>query len=65
MSATEKTQKVSFNVTIEVDPAMWDLAYGTGTSAKQIRDDVRSHFVYVIRDGGAGDGAILGVTERY
>lgn len=60
-----KTQKVTLSVTIEVDPEAWDLAYGTGTSAKEIRDDVRSYYINVIQSGGAGDGAVRGVVSKH
>jgi hypothetical protein len=60
-----KTQKVTLSVTIEVDVEAWDLAYGRGTSAEEIRDDVRSYFINVIRAGEAGDGAVVAVTDKY
>jgi hypothetical protein len=60
-----KTQKVTLSVTIEIDPEAWDLAYGTGTSTTEIRDDVRSYFINVIQAGGAGDGAVRAVTSKY
>jgi hypothetical protein len=35
--------KVKITLTVDIDPAAWDLNYGTGTSAKDIREDVKSH----------------------
>lgn len=60
-----KTQKVTFSVTIEVDVEGWDMAYATGTSAKEIRDDVRAYFVNTLQAGDAGDGSIKSVTPRW
>jgi hypothetical protein len=35
--------KVSVTLSLDVDPAAWDLAYGTGTEAKAVREDVRQY----------------------
>lgn len=32
--------KVRLTVTLDIDPEAWDLAYGTGTDRKSIREDV-------------------------
>ena len=36
--------KVKITLTVNINPDAWDLNYGTGTTAKAIREDVR---VYV------------------
>jgi hypothetical protein len=65
----EKLVKVNLNVTLEVDPAEWDLAYGTGVEAAVVREDVREHIINLLNElttgnHGAGDGAIKRVTPR-
>lgn len=64
-SAKPRLQTVTFSVAIEVDPQEWDLAYGSGTSVKEIREDVRRYFVNTIQQCGAADGAVKNVKERY
>ena len=64
------TIKINFNVTVEVDPEEWDEAYGQGSEAKVVREDVREHLLYRLQeltsgDHGAGDGAIKTVTPRW
>jgi hypothetical protein len=34
--------KVKITFTVDIDPEVWDLNYGTGTSAKAIREDVQN-----------------------
>lgn len=34
--------KVKFDTTVDIDPELWDMNFGTGTQAKDVREDVRS-----------------------
>lgn len=34
--------RIKVEVTVEVDTSAWSRSYGTGTSAKEVRGDVRS-----------------------
>jgi hypothetical protein len=36
--------EVTVTLKIKVDVEAWDCEYGTGTSAKAVRDDVKSYF---------------------
>jgi hypothetical protein len=45
--------KVKITLTVDIDPVAWDLNYYTGTGAKEIREDVKSHI----------EGSILGHLE--
>jgi hypothetical protein len=42
--------KVSMTVTFTIDPEAWDQAYGTGTDAAAIREDVRDYFTNYLRE---------------
>jgi hypothetical protein len=39
------TIKVPVTLTLDIDPQMWDLAFGTGTDEAAVRDDVRAYLV--------------------
>jgi hypothetical protein len=36
-------QRISVSVTLEVDPEEWDREYGNGSSAKEVREDVKGY----------------------
>jgi hypothetical protein len=42
--------KVRVEVTLEVDPEVWDLNYGTGTEARFVREDVKSYVQNMVAD---------------
>jgi hypothetical protein len=44
-----KTVKIRVPLTIEVDPAEWDLIYGSGKSAAEIREDVRAYVLNAVQ----------------
>lgn len=55
--------KVPISVTLEVSREDWDLAYGTGTAAADVKENVRDHIINMLCEltsgnAGAGDGAI-------
>lgn len=61
--------KVPINVTLEVSREDWNLAYGTGTVAADVKENVQEHILNMLNDltsgnSGAGDGAIKTVTPR-
>lgn len=61
---------ITLPVTLRVSRSEWDLAYGTGTDADVVRDNVREHLLNLLDaltagDSGAGDGAIKTVTPRW
>jgi hypothetical protein len=35
--------RISVTLSLDVDPEAWDLEYGTGTAAKDVRADVQAH----------------------
>lgn len=37
--------KVRLVFNVDVDPAEWDLAYGTGTRSRDVVDDIRRYFL--------------------
>ncbi len=40
--------KVKITLTVDIDPVLWDMNYGTGTSAKSVREDVQRDAEYAI-----------------
>jgi hypothetical protein len=61
--------KIPINVTLDVSRKEWDLAYGTGTVAADVKEDVREHILNMLHEltsgnSGSGDGAIKNVTPR-
>jgi hypothetical protein len=51
--------KVKITVTVDIDPEVWDLNYGTGTSAKAIREDVQRDAEYAIQSHFEQVGVLL------
>lgn len=51
--------KVNVNITVDIDPVIWDRNYGTGTEAKFVREDVKSYLYQLVavelRELGLGD----------
>ena len=43
-----EAMKVRISLTVEVDAEGWDMDYGTGTSAKAVREDVQAWVVNTI-----------------
>ena len=41
--------RVKITLTVNIDPDAWDLNYGTGTSAKAIREDVQTYIETTVR----------------
>lgn len=42
--------KIAVNLTIEIDPDEWDLAYGNGTNRREVARDVKEYVKHAIRD---------------
>jgi hypothetical protein len=62
--------RISIPAVLEVSRSEWDQAYGTGTGAIEVRDNVREHILNMLHEltsgnSGAGDGAIKTVTPRW
>jgi hypothetical protein len=55
----EINMKVKVTVTVDIDPEVWDLNYGTGTSAKAIREDVQRDAEYAIQSHFEQVGVLL------
>lgn len=52
--------KVVLKLAVEVDPEKWDLAYGTGTAYKAVRDDVLTYVVGQVQySPAAEEGGIV------
>lgn len=47
--------KVSITLSVDVDVDAWDLAYGTGTKAKAVREDVRQYVLALVQNSAAAD----------
>ena len=47
--------KVRVTLSLNVDPEAWDLAYGTGTDAAAVREDVKSYVVTYIQQSAAAE----------
>ena len=45
--------RVKISITVEVDSAEWDLEYGTGTKAADVREDVIDYVRGMIEDAPA------------
>jgi hypothetical protein len=45
--------KVFVTLSIDVDAAAWDAAYGTGTAAGAVRDDVRRYVLTQVQESAA------------
>lgn len=55
--------KVTVTLSLDVDPAAWDLAYGTGTAAKDVREDVRAYILNAVQGTApVEEGGIVDVT---
>ena len=42
--------KVIVTLEVEVDPEEWDMTYGTGTKAADVRKDVKEYVAHSIHD---------------
>lgn len=52
--------KVKIEFTIDIDPEIWDLNYGTGTDAKAVREDVKRYAFHTITEHiREANGALL------
>lgn len=51
------TNRITVNVTLSltIDADNWDLAFGTGTSAKLVREDVKSYFLNIAQQCAASE----------
>lgn len=47
--------KIVVKLVIEVDPKAWNLSYGCGDTAAEVREDVRSYALGSVRDSAGMD----------
>ena len=47
--------KIGVVLTVEVDPEAWALEYGTGTTASEVRQDVRDYVLNMVQQCAAAE----------
>lgn len=57
--------RVRLTVTVEVDPAEWAAEYGTDSSAKAVREDVRTYFHTHLNGADAAFSGLADVSVDY
>jgi hypothetical protein len=55
--------KIAIHITIDVDPAEWDLIYGNGSRPDEVREGVRQYVGNLVQEspGMTESGAIVSI----
>lgn len=54
--------KVAITLTLDIDPETWDLMYGTGTTATEVRADVKRYVREQVAGSAAGEADAITAT---